>query len=69
MHYARNVRNLLAGRPYRKGKPGDFRRVHREPAWAVRNGQRVTLTLLCTVGEGEDIDELERRMQARYDTP
>lgn len=68
-HYDRNVRNLLAGRPYRKGKPGEFRRVHRELAEAVRNGHVVTLTLLCNVGEGEDIDELERRMQALYDTP
>ena len=68
-HYARNVRNLLGGLPYRKGKPGEFRRVHRELAQAVTLGYRVTLTLLCNVSDGENIDEVERRMHDKYATP
>ncbi len=68
-HYKRNVRNLLEGQPYRKGKPDEFRRVHHELAEAVRLGHRITLTLLCNVAEGEDINEVERQMQAEHATP
>ncbi|MFX1740050.1 hypothetical protein PXJ20_32590 [Paraburkholderia sp. A1RI_3L] len=58
--YARNVRRLLGGLPYRKGKPDKYRGVHRALAEAVRNGDRITLTLLWNVAPGEDINEAER---------
>jgi hypothetical protein len=65
-HYRRNVRNLLSGKPYRAGKPDEFRVVHRRLAEAMRNGERVTLTLLCNVSTGEDINEAERRLQKEH---
>ncbi|CAE6862670.1 hypothetical protein R75465_07750 [Paraburkholderia aspalathi] len=59
-HYARNVRRLLAGLPYRKNKPEAFRVVHHALADAVRRGDRITLTLLRNISPGEDINEAER---------
>ncbi len=59
-HYARNVRRLLAGLAYRKGRPDSYRSVHRALAEAVRKGDRITLTLLRNVTPGEDINEAER---------
>ena len=47
--YANNVAKLLGGRPYRKSKPGAFRRIHVELAEAVRAGRKITLTLLENV--------------------
>jgi hypothetical protein len=44
--YAMNVARLLAGRPYRKGKPDQFRRIHRALAEAVRCRRHVILTIL-----------------------
>ena len=38
VHYARNVKRLLAGLPYRRNKPESFRAVHRALAEAVRAG-------------------------------
>ena len=58
--YARNVRLLPGGLAYRKGKPDKYRSVHRALAEAVRNGDRITLTLLRNVAPGEDINEAER---------
>lgn len=72
-HYGRNVRNILAGKPYRKGKPLQFRRVHVALADAVRAGHRVTLRLLCNVADCEDIDAVEQAhicaMQCRGSEP
>ena len=59
-HYARNVRNVLAGRPYRKGKPAQFRRIHLALAEAERLGHHVTLAFLCNVGSHENINEIEQ---------
>lgn len=58
--YARNVKNLLAGLPYRKGKSDGYREIHRALAEAVRNGDRITLTLLRNVNADEDINAAER---------
>jgi hypothetical protein len=44
--YARNVANLLAGKPYRKSKPYQFRGIHHALAEAVRHRRHVTLTIL-----------------------
>jgi hypothetical protein len=58
-HYARNVRNLLADKPYRKGKPSRFRRIHHALADAVRAGRTVRLIILENVPVG-DINRRER---------
>lgn len=64
--YRRNIRNLLWGRPYRKGKPDAYRAVHRRLAEAVSAGETVRLKFICNVEEHENIDELERRFQRQY---
>lgn len=56
-HYRRRVENLLAGRPYGKGKP--YRRIHRALADAVRLDRTVLLRFLCNVGADADIFEVE----------
>jgi hypothetical protein len=66
-HYARNVDNLLAGKPYRAGKAAAFREIHHRLAEAVRNGWRRRLTLLRNVVDGEDLDAVERELQMQYD--
>ncbi|MEP3329222.1 hypothetical protein [Sedimentitalea sp.] len=48
-HYARNVRNLLAGRPYRKNKPDQFRAVHRAMADCIQTGGTMVLRILENV--------------------
>ncbi len=64
--YRRNVNNILRDRPYRKGKPDQFRAIHRRMAQAVRAGETMRLTLVCNVGEHEDSNERERFWQQRY---
>jgi hypothetical protein len=59
-HYVRNVRNLLGGKPYRRGKPDRFRTVHIRLADAMRRGWPVRLRLLRNVRDGEDINSIER---------
>jgi hypothetical protein len=45
--YAKNVRNLLAGLPYRPAKPNGFRRVHRALAKAIETDQqKISLVLI-----------------------
>lgn len=61
--YRLNVNRLLAGKPYRKGKPDGFRVVHRRLADATKNGHSITLRLLSNVAGGEDIFEQERYWQ------
>ena len=60
-HYARNVANILAGKPYRKGNPDGYRRVHRALAEAERLGYVLTLSFLCNVNQEETINEAEQR--------
>lgn len=48
-HYRRNVNNLLAGKPYRKNKPDQYRAIHRAMAVCVRSGGTITLQLLENV--------------------
>lgn len=64
--YRRNVNNILAGRPYRKGKPDQFRAIHRRMAQAVRAGETIRLTFVCNVAPGQNINELERFWQDHY---
>jgi hypothetical protein len=56
--YRRNVCNLLNKKPYRKGKPDRFRRIHRELAEAVRAGKLIELIILENQPPG---DRLNRR--------
>ena len=60
-HYERNVNNILGGRPYRKGKPEGYRRVHRALAQAHEAGHAIRLYFLCNVGQEEDINVVEQR--------
>jgi hypothetical protein len=50
----------LAGKPYRAGKPGGFRAVHRKLADATGAGLPISLKLVANVRPGEDIFERER---------
>jgi hypothetical protein len=68
-HYARNVRNLLLCRPYRKGKQEKFRHVHRQLARAMQSQHRIVLTLIRNVMPNEDINAVEREEQARRGCP
>ncbi len=65
-HYRRNVRNLFAGRPYRKGAPDGFRAVHKQLAMASKAGLPVVLTLLRNVSGDEDILVAEREAQREW---
>ena len=67
--YRRNVNNILLGRPYRKGKPDQFRAIHRRMAQAVQAGDNLRLTLVCNVEAGENINQLERFWQDHYGAP
>jgi hypothetical protein len=55
--YDNNVRKILAGHPYRKGKSDGWRRVHLELAAARLAGLSVTLEVVETCG----LDELNAR--------
>jgi hypothetical protein len=59
-HYSRNVANILAGKPYRKGKPDKYRRVHHALGAAQRQGHSIKLTFFCNVFDAESINEVER---------
>jgi len=47
--YGRNVTRLLNGQPYRLGKTGGFRMIHKELERAHRGGVKITLTILENV--------------------
>ncbi|WP_053523668.1 hypothetical protein, partial [Achromobacter xylosoxidans] len=66
--YRRNVNNLLAGRPYRKGKPTEFRAIHRRMAQAVQAGEVMRLSFICNVDLDENINEIERFWQNHFGT-
>ena len=61
-HYKRNVMNILDGRPYRKGRPDGYRRIHRMLAEAMGKGHRVRLSLLRNVEPDESINQAERSL-------
>lgn len=67
-HYSRNVKNLLAGKPYRRGAPDGFRRIHRALAKAQTEGFTIALHLICNVRAGEDINAVERYWIAAKNT-
>ena len=59
-HYKRNVANILADKPYRKGNPVGYRRVHHALAEAERTGLQITLQFLCNVAPHENINDVEQ---------
>ncbi|WP_413672951.1 hypothetical protein ACEN9H_28725 [Massilia cellulosiltytica] len=63
-HYSRNVNRLLAGEPYRNGKP--YRRVHVALAEAVRHKHDIALSYLCNVIDKNRIFEIEARYIKEY---
>jgi hypothetical protein len=60
-HYARNVANVLAHKPYRKSNPNGYRRIHLALALAQTSQSAITLTFLCNPKPGENINDAERR--------
>ncbi len=64
--YKRNVRRLLAGQPYRKSKPEEFRDIHRLMAEAVRQDRTIVLTLLRNVSPGENINDAEQKLRQEH---
>lgn len=59
-YYKRNVTNILLNKPYRKGSPIGYRRIHRALADAECEGLDVTLRFLRNVAPSEDNNEVER---------
>ncbi len=59
-HYKQNVANILQGKPYRRGNPTGYRRIHLALAKAEREGLEITLRFLCNVGAEEDINAVEQ---------
>ena len=64
--YRRNVNNILQGRPYRKGKPDEFRAIHRKMAQAIQSGESLRLSFICNVDTDENINEIERFWQNHH---
>jgi len=44
--YSNNLRNLLGGKPYRAGKPGDFRQIHYQLRDAYLGGRKIEVAIL-----------------------
>ena len=66
-HYARNIKNLLRGKAYQKGKPSRFRRIHHELADAVRSGKAIRLIILENRSPA-DINQREQEQIAERGT-
>jgi hypothetical protein len=60
--YRRHVETILSGSVDEE----EYREVHRQLAYAVRNGLRIHFRVICNVLEGEDIYAVERRYQLEY---
>jgi hypothetical protein len=61
-HYKRNVKRLLAGKPYRLGNPDGFRKSHRALAQAAVDNYSVELSFVCNIAEGCSIDTVEQNL-------
>ena len=59
-HYARNVSNALAGKPYRKNKASGFRKVHLALVEATKLGHKIELHFVCNVDPVEIINHVEK---------
>lgn len=58
--YPNNLRNLLAGKPYRKNDPDGYRYIHHEMAWAHVEGRRIDLFVLENI-EGAGLRRLREK--------
>lgn len=67
-HYKRNVINILDGKPYRRGRPDGYRRVHRMLAQAMSCGHRVRLSLLTNIEPHENINQAERAFIKKHNS-
>ncbi|MEA2677608.1 MAG: hypothetical protein QOJ81_1749 [Chloroflexota bacterium] len=67
--YARNVDRLRVGIPWHSDPTKSYRRIHHALSEAIDRRQVVTLTLLCNVHPGENINQIERRERARHGCP
>ncbi|HEY3948050.1 GIY-YIG nuclease family protein [Phenylobacterium sp.] len=65
--YPNNVRRLLAGLPYRKAKPSEYRKIHVALAEAYNKSSQVTVSVL-EVCEPELLNERERYWIDRHRT-
>lgn len=65
--YRRNVVRLLNKKPYRKGNPEGYRRIHLELARAWRDGRRIELIILENV-RAERINQREQELIANRGT-
>jgi hypothetical protein len=63
--YGLNVGRLLAERPYRRGNPDGFRRIHRELAKAAKDRVSITLALLENEADREQRNRRERELIAQ----
>ncbi|CAN5772033.1 hypothetical protein BH23CHL7_BH23CHL7_05740 [soil metagenome] len=64
--YANNVRRLRVGQPWHGQPSRGYRQIHHRLSEAVDAGHHVTLPLLCNIEEGQDINEVERRVRAEH---
>jgi hypothetical protein len=65
-HYKRNVANILLSKPYRKGSPAGYRRIHQALAEAEAKDHQVTLQFLCNIEPHENINEIEQKYIRAY---
>lgn len=69
--YRNNIRKMIAGQPYRKSKPGQWRKVHQRLHAAVTAGEEITLELIPSTRESIKADEqrLIRELGATLNGP
>jgi len=65
-HYKRNVANVLASKPYRKGNPSGYRSVRLALAEGAQRDLQVTLHFLCNIELDENINEVEQKYIRAY---
>ena len=63
--YARNVKHMIEGQPYRKSKAEGFRFIHRRMLEAIQNGDDVVIELIRNVPRENKFEE-ERAEIAKY---
>ena len=66
-NYRDNVEDLLAGKPYHI-RNRDYRPIHYALAWAVRAGERISLTILENAPLGHQLNAREATLIAERGT-
>lgn len=62
--YGANVSKLLNGEPYRKGKPDEFRVVHRRLHQAIKEEKQITLIFLENISDKPSRNRRKRELIA-----